>query len=122
LALLEQKDYDRAITEIQKGIALIPNAQSVWLAYAYAVAGRKEDAREELKRCLQRWNQKHTGAVCMSLGYTGLGDKDQAFAWLETEFNEHGGTIYMLKAYPYWDSLRSDARYHALLSRVGLPE
>ncbi len=122
LALLEKKDYDRAIAEIQKGIALLPNAQSVWLAYAYAVAGRRQDAKQELARCLQRWNQKHTGAVCMSLGYSGLGDKDQAFAWLQTEFNEHSSTIYMLKAYPYWDSLRSDPRYGDILRRAGLPQ
>jgi TolB-like protein/DNA-binding winged helix-turn-helix (wHTH) protein/Tfp pilus assembly protein PilF len=122
LALLEKKDYARGIAEIENGIALVPNAQSIWLAYAYARAGRTADAKQELARCLQRWNQKHTGAICMSLGYAGLADKDQAFAWLNTELTEHSGTIYMLKAFPYWDSLRSDPRYAELLRRAGLPQ
>ncbi len=122
LALLEKKDYQGGIAEIEKGRALVPNGQSIWLAYAYARAGRHEEAKQELAQCLLRWNQKHTGAVCVALGYTGLGDKDQAFAWLEKEFEAHTGTIYMLKAYPYWDSLRSDVRYRELLQRAGLPQ
>ncbi len=57
----------------------------------------------------------------MALAYSGLGDKDQAFAWLEKEFQEHTGVIFMLRAYPYWDGLRSDPRYRDLLRRAGLP-
>ncbi len=121
MALLEKHEYDRAIAELQKGIAL-SGGQSVFLPYAYAVAGRKKEAQQELTGCLERWKIKHTGGGCMALAYSGLGDKDQAFAWLENEFQEHTGIIFMLKAYPYWDSLRSDPRYRDLLRRAGLPQ
>jgi TolB-like protein/DNA-binding winged helix-turn-helix (wHTH) protein/Tfp pilus assembly protein PilF len=120
MALLEKRDYDGAIAELRKGIS--PHGdQSVWLAYAYGLAGRKAEAHHELAACLQRWDQRHTGGVCLALGYLALGDKDRAFQWLEKEFQEHTGTIFMLKAYPYWDRLRSDPRYEDLLRRAGLP-
>jgi TolB-like protein/DNA-binding winged helix-turn-helix (wHTH) protein/Flp pilus assembly protein TadD len=120
MALLEKHDDDRAIAELKKGMAL-SDGQSIWLAYAYAVAGRKADAQQELSACLERWNSKHTGATCMALAYLGLGDKDQAFAWLEKDFQGHTGTIFMLKAFPYWDSLRSDPRFQDLLRRMNFP-
>jgi TolB-like protein/DNA-binding winged helix-turn-helix (wHTH) protein/Tfp pilus assembly protein PilF len=119
MALLEKHEYDRGIAEIQKGMA-ITSGRSVWLAYAFAVAGREAEARQALDDCLKRWNELHTGGVCMALGYLGLGDKELAFTWLEKEFQEHTSTIYMLKAYPYWDGLRSDPRYWNLLRRAGL--
>jgi TolB-like protein/DNA-binding winged helix-turn-helix (wHTH) protein/Tfp pilus assembly protein PilF len=121
MALLEKHDYDRAIAELQTGMALAGGGQSIWLGYAYAVAGRRAEAQQELAGCLGRWNKKHTGGVCMALAYLGMGDKDQAFAWLEKEFQNHSSVIYMLKAYPYWDALRSDPRYNDLLRWAGLP-
>jgi TolB-like protein/DNA-binding winged helix-turn-helix (wHTH) protein/Tfp pilus assembly protein PilF len=120
MALLEKRDYDRAIAELQKGISLT-GGQSVWLAYAYGVAGRKADAHHELAACRARWNHQHTGGVCLALGYLALGDKDRAFEWLESDYREHTGDIFMLKAYPYWDALRADPRYEDLLRRTGLP-
>ncbi len=121
MALLEKDEYDRAIAELQKGIAL-SGGQSVLLAYAYAVANRRAEAQRELAACLERWNRQHTNGLCMALAYAGLGDKDQAFVWLEKEFQAHTGVIFMIKAYPYWDSLRSDPRYRDLLRRAGLPQ
>jgi tetratricopeptide (TPR) repeat protein len=122
MALLEKRDYERAIDELRKGISLSGSGgQSVWLAYAYGLAGRRAEADRELAACLRRWNQQHTSGVCMALGYLGLGDKDHAFQWLEREFQEHTGTIFMLKAYPYWDGLRPDPRFQDLVRRMNFP-
>jgi len=55
--------------------------------------------------------------------YAGLGEKDQAFAWLETAFNERS---YFMAVYlptdARLDSLRADPRFAALKRRVGIPE
>ncbi len=55
-------------------------------------------------------------------GYALLGEKDQAFAWLEKAYAEKSGFLHYLKVFPPFDSLRSDPRYADLLKRMGLPQ
>ena len=50
----------------------------------------------------------------------GLGDKDNAFAWLEKGYNERNTQLEFLKVDPIWDGLRTDPRYTAMLKRIGL--
>jgi serine/threonine protein kinase/tetratricopeptide (TPR) repeat protein len=54
--------------------------------------------------------------------YAMLGEKDEAFAWLERAYEEGHDIVHNLKVEPQFDSIRSDPRYRDLLSRVGLPE
>ena len=54
--------------------------------------------------------------------YALLGQKDAAFKWLEKAFQEHNAEIVGLKAFPFFDPLRDDPRFAALLRRAGLPE
>ncbi len=123
LALLERRQYDEAIAELQKGVALLntKTGYSLWLGYAYAVAGRKADAEKMLAIQFEERAQRHAAAPAIALTYLGMGDKDKALAWLETAYKERDG-VTLLKAYPYWDPLRSDPRFQDLLRRVGLPQ
>jgi hypothetical protein len=55
--------------------------------------------------------------------YAGLGEKDQAIAWLNRAYADR--SYYMavyLTTEARLDSLRSDPRFAELLRRVGLPE
>ncbi len=54
--------------------------------------------------------------------YAGLGQKDQALAWLEKAYAERDGSLVLLRVDPGLDSLRSDPRYADLVRRVGLPQ
>ena len=57
----------------------------------------------------------------MRLTYAGLGDKDQAFAWLEKDFQDRSGLLaFQITGFPILGTLRSDARYADLLHRMGL--
>jgi len=51
--------------------------------------------------------------------YGFLGDKDQAFVWLEKTYESRDGIDTL--ADPMWDPLRSDPRFTDLVRRVGLP-
>jgi len=53
--------------------------------------------------------------------YTGLGDRDAAFQWLESAYRERAMRLQELPD-PIFDSLRSDGRFRSLMTRVGLPE
>jgi len=50
----------------------------------------------------------------------GLGNKDEAFKWLDQSLDRRFGPMIYLKVNPIWDPLRSDPRFAERLRRVGL--
>ena len=54
--------------------------------------------------------------------YAELGDKEQAFQWLNTAFQEHDEGLMRLKTDFLLDPLRSDPRFSELVRKVGLPQ
>jgi len=52
--------------------------------------------------------------------YAGLGDKDQAFAWLEKDFQARSGLLSRVRWESPFETLRSDPRFADLLKRMGL--
>ena len=46
--------------------------------------------------------------------YAGLGEKDQAFAWLEKAYDDRSSYMVYLKVEPMLDRLRSDSRFDDL--------
>jgi eukaryotic-like serine/threonine-protein kinase len=53
--------------------------------------------------------------------YANLGDKDQAFAWLEKAYQERQPGLAFIKWDPQLEPLRKDPRFDDLLRRIGFP-
>jgi hypothetical protein len=53
-------------------------------------------------------------------GYAGVGDKDQAFLWLQKSISEHSPGLTSLKVNPTLDPIRSDPRFPPILRQMGL--
>jgi hypothetical protein len=57
----------------------------------------------------------------VAIVYTSLGEKDQAFAWMEKANEAKSGWLATsLMTFPDYDPLRSDPRFPALLMKMGL--
>lgn len=72
-----------------------------------------------------RQAQRHTGyhSACGIAGlYAELGDKDQAFRWLNIAYQEHDWYLLGLKTNSFLDPIRSDPRFAELVRKVGLPQ
>jgi tetratricopeptide (TPR) repeat protein len=54
--------------------------------------------------------------------YAELGDKEQAFRWLNTAYQERDAALAGLKTDFSLDSIRSDPRFAELVRKVGLPQ
>lgn len=89
-------------------------------AYVRGRAGQMARARyalEKFRETNRRWKTDPVGMF--ALAYTGMGNKDQAFAWLQKAFAEHSIVLLGLKVDPAYDPLRSDPRFQDLLRRLG---
>jgi len=145
------RQYDQALEQTRKAFELDPNVNASWLlgfiyaqkgiypdairafeqergnpyvlghlGNAYARSGRVTEAREtiaELKERLQKENVTYS----ISLVYAGLGEKDQAFEWLERAYKARDKGLTYLKVDPALDPLRSDPRFQDLLRRMNFP-
>ena len=116
--------YDQAIEASQKAVDLSERAPGAlgMLGLAYALAGRKDDANKVLNELVELNKQRYVTPVAFINVYIGLGNKDQAFVWLEKAFQERSNYLVYLKVFPIVDPLRSDARFTDLVRRVGLPQ
>jgi eukaryotic-like serine/threonine-protein kinase len=118
--------YNQAIAGFQKAITL-RGATSLGsslpmsgLGHVYAVSGRKREAQAVLDELKQLSRHEFVPADDIALIYAGLGEKDQAFLWLEKAYEERAFRLSWLKVEPRWDSLRPDPRFADLMRRVGL--
>ena len=115
--------YGEAITEYQKALQVSddPFIQAL-LGRAYALSGRRTEALKILEKLKADSAHRYVPAYSYVMIYIGLGDKDQAFAWLEKEVAEHSFNPPYYRVDPMLDPLRSDPRFADLLRRVGLPQ
>ncbi|MGH9941495.1 MAG: tetratricopeptide repeat protein [Pyrinomonadaceae bacterium] len=116
------------VAEMQKGLALdatLAQTPERWdryplLAYAYAAAGRRDEALKILGEQHRLAKQRYVSPYNFAIIYTGLGDKDRAFEWLTKCVEQRTLIIFHLKSRPLFDPLRSDPRYRDLLRRMNL--
>jgi TolB-like protein/tetratricopeptide (TPR) repeat protein len=90
------------------------------LGNAYARAGQAGAAHKTIAQLGRDVEKDGVGRYEIALVYTGLGDKQEAFKWLEEAYNAHDVGLVYLKVDPCLDPLRSDPRFDDLLRRVGL--
>ncbi|MDQ3710608.1 MAG: hypothetical protein M3388_00075 [Acidobacteriota bacterium] len=80
----------------------------------------RDKANKILDELREMSKQRYVSPYLFAVVYVGLGDKEQAFAWLEKAYHERTFFLIWLKVEPRFDSLRDDARYKDLLRRIGL--
>lgn len=119
-AYSEKRMFREAIAAAERDLASNPSTPQVaaLLAYYHADGGHMERAREILDRVLA---QKNPPPFAVARVYTILGERDQAFAWLEKAYQQHA-YMNILKVEPAWDPLHSDPRYTAMLRKLGLAD
>src|SRR5262249_30433881 len=114
-SLEAQGRYTEAIEAFRKSADL--SARSVralaGLGHALGAAGRRDEAAGILKELDQVSRSRYVSPMFRAMIYTGLGDKDQAFAWLDAAVRERSDWMMQVPVWPLFDPLRSDSRYSA---------
>jgi hypothetical protein len=92
------------------------------LGFVDGVSGRRVEAQKILAGLNELSKRRFVTSYGVALVYTGLGEKEQAFAFLNKAFDERSHWLVWLRLDPRWDSLRSDPRFAQLLTRLRYPE
>jgi serine/threonine-protein kinase len=122
LVYLEKTMYAEAIAELQKGVDLSGRrtVAVASLAHAYAVSGNHIEAQKLLRELKEHPDGRHVSPLGIALIHVGLGDKEEAFAWLQKSCEEHDPyLVFLFKVEPRFDDLRADSRYASLMQCVG---
>jgi len=113
-AYLQKGMYDEAIKALQK-----VGADS-YLGLAYGLAGKRNEALGILEEMVEQWRRGNSRAFPITRIYVGLGENDLALDWLEKSFERNEPRMIELKVDPFFDSLRSNPRFKALLKKMNL--
>ena len=121
-AYLAKGMYKESIAELKRVVAS-DSTPEAWdrypvLAFAYAVSGNRDEALKILAEQKRLAKQRYINPYNFAIIYTGLGDKDRAFEYLNKAFEE-GKPLLHVPVRPLFESLRSDPRYKELLHRIG---
>jgi len=131
----ENPTFDRAhfcLTRAYWGKRMYPQLIEEWKAFESDFASAMERGfrsggwRLALTKGIEiRQAQRKTGyesAYQIAQFYADFGNKDQAFKWLNTAYQERDNRLEALKTDFLLDPLRSDIRFAELVRKVGLPQ
>jgi tetratricopeptide (TPR) repeat protein len=120
-----QKGMSReGLAELQEVVSL-PGGDSglflPWLGYAYARSGKRTEAIRVIEVLKTRAQESFSSPSEIAAVYCGLGEKDQALAWLERAYEERDPFLPDVMVEPAFDPLRPDPRFQGLEHRMRLP-
>jgi TolB-like protein len=121
-AYIQKRMPEEAVAMLQKALKLVPGEPFFRgdRGCTYVAAGREPDARNEIDGLKSQLSFKCPGAIARI--HAALGEKDEAFNWLQKACDERDPQVIFLKTDPSWDNLRSDPRFDAILQHMGLAD
>jgi len=114
--------YEEAISSYEHGFEVTGQSGelSTTLAYIYSLSGKRAEAQKRLSNIIEYSKQNFVSPISIARVYVGLGEKEEAFFWLEKGYSQNDAQLIYLKIDPTFDPLRSDPRYTQLLRKIGL--
>src|SRR5206468_5456791 len=126
LALHQQGKHPEAAFEFERFLDISAGKEAASAFHTtYQRAGYPAALHQMWKLQLQSLEanakQGYVPPILFADTYALLGDKENAFLWLEKAYQERSTKLLDLKVDPDYDSLRSDPRFAQLTARIGLP-
>ena len=94
------------------------------VATAYFRSGRSDKAKELLNWMteMSKKSPLQSPSFCAASVYAVMGDKQNAFKYLEKAIADHEVEIYWTKVYPLFESLHEEPRWRELISKLKYPD
>jgi TolB-like protein/Tfp pilus assembly protein PilF len=113
---------DQSIAAFDEGIRLT-RGNPTFVAgkgVTLVAAGRREEAEAILADFEERGKTQYVPMACMVQMNIALGHTDEAFRWLEKAADYRASFMLPIQVYPFFDPIRRDPRFPALLEKNGL--
>ena len=108
--------FEEAIEAHLKAVEILPALK--WaLGYTYAMSGQTDKARAIAREVAVQPAPMDNWGLAMI--YTALGDKDEAFRWLEGAYTSRWSWMPWLESYIAFSPLHDDPRFAALVEKIG---
>jgi TolB-like protein len=88
----------------------------------YRAAGWNGALAKAIEFAKAKRKDGYYSALLIARFYADMGDKEQAFQWLDIAYREHDWALITLNTSFQLDPLRSDPRFAELVRKVGLPQ
>jgi TolB-like protein len=121
MALAHKGLHSEAIRECEGAAARFEGNPMVLggLGHAYASAGMEVEAERVAGEMAELAREVYVGPSLRAFIYAALGDRDRAFEWLDRAVDERDVLLVRVD-FPFFDPLRTDPRFAALLERMGI--
>jgi tetratricopeptide (TPR) repeat protein len=120
-AYRETGRYAEALAEYERAQQAVGELPLYGYAVTLARAGQTAKARAMLDRLLAYAKDHYLNPITLVAVYAALGDRDQAFAWLDRTVTDRTGWLWGIATWPEFDALQNDPRLAQLIRRMGLP-
>jgi TolB-like protein/Tfp pilus assembly protein PilF len=85
-----------------------------------ALLGKRDDAQKIIAELTARAGHEYIDETLIVYILIALGERDQAFAWMEKGYQSRAGNLPWMVMEPKFDPVRSDPRFTELARRMGL--
>jgi len=90
------------------------------LAITYARMGQQLETRKILDQLVKERQTRYVSAQTIAAVHVALGEKEEAFRWLDVAASEHSGTLQWIAFLPDFAALRPDPGFPRFLRRIGV--
>ena len=121
-AYLQKTAYAEGLAEFRKALQLSDGDTNelAALGLGLATSHQEGEARKIVDQLKERSQQTYVQPMWVAVIYLALGNRDQAFDWIQKAFDDRSAWLVYLKVDPLFDGIRQDARFTDLMRRIGL--
>jgi TolB-like protein len=117
--------YQEAVDGLNNLFSTMPEGPDIGIAeraYANAKMGNRPDAEDDLRLLEKRSEGKYVDPFLYAVVYVGMDDKENALNSLDKAFAVRSSLLPSLVKDAKWDPIRDDARFQALIQKIGFKQ
>lgn len=119
LAYAQKGDLERAIALLQDASAIADTAWNLeGLGYCHALAGQSAEVQAVFEKLDRSAARTYVSPFSYAVVHAGLGNADRVMSFLSAAFDDRFWRMAWLGVVPFFDDMRADPRFQALVAKV----